>query len=504
MSALWEGVRSAFHRPETRHYRIVQTTIWLLIAFSVALLFVELAAAPAEPWASRLQRIDIAVLWFFGFELILRVMTFRPRGLSFYDTASLGRWKLHLTGRLRYCLRPLVLIDILTVAALVPALRGLRVLRLMRLFRTIRVFRYSNPFRGLERAFRDNTLLFAFAFSTLAVSVLIGGVSLYLIEADRNRNLDSLGDGMWWALVTLTTVGFGDISPVTTIGRLVGSVLMIAGMFNLALFAGIVGRTLLTSVFSMREEQFRMSGFIDHVVICGFDTGAAMLLDALRQELDADRAGLVIFAPGERPGDLPPEFMWVQGDPTKESELDKARITHAKAALVVAPRDVPPHHADATTIMTLFTLRSYLEGSALKTPRRRPLYLVAEILDAENVDHARTAGADEVIETTRLGFSLLAHAIKVPGTAAILSKVASTGANSLFVGKLPAGLTEATRFADVACEVKKAGGLLLGVRDPRSRVNLVNPDDEYLVDPSAHLIYLAEMPVLGPLEPQPI
>lgn len=497
MKALREGVRSAFHRPETAAYRWVQGAVWSLIALSALLLSLEIAVDPSSPWQPLLAAADRVVLWVFGVELILRVLSYRPPRLDFFQLSTAGRLRAHLLGRLRYCLSPLMLVDILTVAALVPALRGLRVLRLLRLLRTLPLFRYSNPFLGLERAFKENGLLFGFAFSIFGASVLLGGTSIFLIESRANPSVQSLGDGVWWAVVTLTTVGFGDITPITALGKIVGSVLMVAGMFNLALFAGIVGRTLLTSVLSIQEEQFRMSGYIDHIVVCGYGAGAHMLLDAVQCEFDPHTTGIVLFAPGDRPEDVPPELLWVKGDPTKESELDKARLTHARAVILVASRTTDTQHADANTILTAFTIRRYLGAEESAERRRTPLYIVAEILEEENVEHARKAGADEVIESNRLGFSLLAHAIAVPGTAAILSRVATSGANNIYVSKPPAELALPAPFERVAHEIKERGGLLLGLRDSKTKNDRMNPPDDFEVAAGMRLIYLAERPVLG-------
>ena len=124
---------------------------------------------------------------------------------------------------------------------------------------------------------------------------------------------------------------------------------------------------------------------------------------------------LILLSIGLFVVEVPHQFTWVSGDPTKESELDKVRLDHASAAIIVGSRDMIPQQADAITILTAFTIRRYLRQKDSHGHRVRPLYIVAEVLDAENVDHARTAGADEVIETNRLGFSLLAHAIVMPG-----------------------------------------------------------------------------------------
>ncbi len=497
-------VRAAFHRPDTRLYESVQWVVWVLIAASVALFLVDFSLGTSYPGKELINALDRVILWFFAAEISLRILSYRPPRLDFFSHSTTSKLGHHVIDRLLFCLQPLNLIDILTVAALVPALRGLRALRLLRLLRTVKVFRYSNPFNWLERSFRENTLLFGLAFSFLISAVLLGGISLFLVEGRSNPLLASTWDGIWWALVTLTTVGYGDITPITGLGRIVGGFMMLAGMFTLALFAGVVGNTLVKSILSIREEQFRMSGYINHVVLCGYEPGAEMLLQAILSEIDSEARPLVVFAEGERPSDLPPEFVWVSGDPTKESELDKARMSHAAAAILVGSRHVLPQNADAKTVLTAFTIRSYMRRRAKTETRIRPLYVVAEILDSENVEHAYAAGADEVIETRRLGFSLLAHAVTMPGTAELMSKVAASGANSLFVGAPPkSALAEGgVSFGELGRRLKQEKGILVvGLRN-KEQEDVLNPPDLYEITPGCQLIYLANSPVLKRL-PRP-
>jgi voltage-gated potassium channel len=327
--------------------------------------------------------------------------------------------------------------------------------------------------------------------------VTVGGLSFYLSERVINEDIRTLPDAMWWSIVTITTVGYGDLTPETGVGKVVAAVLMVSGMVTLALFAGIVGSSLMNTVLSMREETFRMSNTIDHVVICGYQPGARMLLDTLNEELDLDHHTVVVFAPYERPPDVPPEFRWIQGDPTKESELEKVRIAQASAVILVGARGELPQQADANTILTAFTLRRYMRGHATGPPRKAPLYVVAEILDAENVEHARTAGADEVIETTRMGFSLLAHAVEVHGTATILGELADVTGNSLFVGRVPDDIEEPMSFGSVSRQLKQRHGMLvLGLRKPDADRDLLNPEDDMAIERGDGVIYLARKPAL--------
>jgi len=492
MGRLLDGIWAAFHDPDTKLYQWVQGGIWTLIALSILLFGLEWAL-PDTTW---LHRIDYVVLGLFAIEIVLRVASFRPRAVDFFEHNWTTRLRLHITGRLLYCLHPLNLIDIVTVMALVPALRGLRALRLLRLLRTGRVFHYSNPFQGFIRAFRNNAVLYFFAFSLLLITVTLGGVSLFLVERETNPSMTSLADGMWWAIVTITTVGYGDITPKEPVGRVVAGFLMVGGMFFLALFAGIVGHTMLHAVLTIREEAFRMSSIIDHVVICGYEPGTRLLLDAITEEFDPEQRHVIIFAPGERPADVPPEFLWVSGDPSKESELDKVRLTHAAAVVIVGPRSLSPQHADAMTILVAFTVRSYMRKRPETESRKEPLYIVGEVLDSENVMHAKAAGVDEVIETTRLGFSLLAHATTQHGTAELMSQVARVGAHSLYVGRVDAVEGQMT-FAELRKVVKETtGALVIGVHDPATSEDVVNPPEDFRMPADGRVIYLAKKPVL--------
>jgi Trk K+ transport system NAD-binding subunit len=227
-----------------------------------------------------------------------------------------------------------------------------------------------------------------------------------------------------------------------------------------------------------------------------------MLAQALQKELDLHETRVVIFDDHERPRKLPPDFLWVQGDPSKESELDKVRLTHAAAVIVSGERDTTPQVADARTILITFTIRSYLDRHPEQVRnRRKPLYIVAEILDSENVDHALTAGADEVIETQKIGYSMIAHAVGFHGTATAMSRVLISGSHNVYVGVIPGNRTEPVPFGDLLVELQlsRYGGLVVGLRTKEGR-EIINPPKSYCLEPDSHLLYLAEKPLLEPPE----
>src|SRR5262249_37610459 len=114
----------------------------------------------------------------------------------------------------------------------------IRVLRLLRVFRILKLTHYlqeSSTLITVLRASRPKITVFLF---TVVVIVLIVGTLMYLVEGDEN-GFDSIPHGVYWAIVTLTTVGYGDITPHTVLGRIVASFLMIMGYGIIAVPTGI-------------------------------------------------------------------------------------------------------------------------------------------------------------------------------------------------------------------------------------------------------------------------
>jgi voltage-gated potassium channel len=130
--------------------------------------------------------------------------------------------------------------------ALIPSVRGIRLLRLLRLLRLIRAF--AGVYRGLAsiERFAAHRGLIGLFVAWLAVA-LISGTAFFLAESGVNEHVSSPLDALWWAIVTLTTVGYGDVFPVTPEGRLAGSALMIIGITLWAAITGTITSLLVTS-----------------------------------------------------------------------------------------------------------------------------------------------------------------------------------------------------------------------------------------------------------------
>ncbi|SFB83192.1 ion transporter [Pseudoalteromonas denitrificans] len=193
----------------------------------------------------------------------------------------------HLKMRFKYITSPLALIDLL---AILPSylmlfmsfdLRFLRVIRLMRVFK---LTRYSRAMQLLLQSFKEEASSLGAAFFIMAIVLILASCGIYLIEHDiQPDKFGSIPESMWWAMATLTTVGYGDVVPITPLGRFFGGVITVLSMGMVAIPTG-----LLASSFSEQLRK-RRTQFEDEVHAC-LEDGKLTLdeknkLERLRLEL---------------------------------------------------------------------------------------------------------------------------------------------------------------------------------------------------------------------------
>lgn len=156
--------------------------------------------------------------------------------------------ELELSGkRLRWARTPMALVDLIAVLpSFIPALFGvdmrfLRALRLFRFFRLLKVARYSRSLRRFRLVLREKKEELLLSFFVLMLCLLLSSSLMYYVERDAQREaFASIPHAMWWAVATLSTVGYGDIYPVTALGRILSAVIAILGIGLFGLPAGIL------------------------------------------------------------------------------------------------------------------------------------------------------------------------------------------------------------------------------------------------------------------------
>lgn len=120
------------------------------------------------------------------------------------------------------------------------SLVAIRALRLLRVFRILKLTRYIGESTNFGRALKRSRIKIAVFLSFVLVLCIILGTVMYLIEGDKDSGFSSIPRSVYWAIVTLTTVGYGDIAPVSSFGQLIASLIMILGYGIIAIPTGIV------------------------------------------------------------------------------------------------------------------------------------------------------------------------------------------------------------------------------------------------------------------------
>jgi voltage-gated potassium channel len=163
--------------------------------------------------------------------------------------------------RLDYVVTPMAMIDLL---AILPFFLGffiaddLIVLRLLRLIRAFKLTRYAHSMNILLSVLKYKATTFFSAFFILGIIIILTATGIHLIEGEvQPEAFGSIPKSLWWATVTLTTVGYGDVIPITATGKLLGGIIAISGITMAALPAGIMASGFSAEI-SRRRNRFQI------------------------------------------------------------------------------------------------------------------------------------------------------------------------------------------------------------------------------------------------------
>ena len=227
----------------------VDLMIMILILLNVIAVILE--SLPSwEQYSTSFQVFETFSIFIFTVEYLLRI----------WCCNLIKRYEHPVAGRLKFALTPMALIDLLTILPyylfmLVPYdMRTFRLLRMLRLLRLLKLGRYINSLRVLGNVLfvKKEELLITVFFGTLLL--ILSSTFMYFLENQyQPQAFSSIPAAMWWGVATLTTVGYGDIYPVTAVGKTLGAIIAVLGVGMFALPAGI-----LASGFAEEIEKLKI------------------------------------------------------------------------------------------------------------------------------------------------------------------------------------------------------------------------------------------------------
>ncbi|MEE8399276.1 MAG: ion channel [Desulfobacterales bacterium] len=189
----------------------------------------------------------------------------------------------------------------------------------------------------------------------------------------------SFGDALWWSVVTMTTVGYGDISPQTTGGRIVGFSVMLMGIG----FLGLLTATIASAFIEKRlleNKGMKPTKVTDHFIICGWNFRGNEIVTELRADAKSANTPIVIIADiAEKPVD-DPQIHFVRGEVNTDS-LERANTGKAQGVIILSDDQLDSYARDAKTILNTLTIKSLYPT----------LYACVELMESKNAEHCRMA-----------------------------------------------------------------------------------------------------------------
>lgn len=376
--------------------------------------------------------------------------------------------------------------------------------------------------------------LFKIIFGIIIVSI-IGAIAVLIFEVSRPDNLmftnqheswyERILETIWWAVITMTTVGYGDKVPITHGGRIVGILMAFSGVALVSIFTATISSVLVAR--KIKEGKGLQNLTVkNHILICGWNFNVEPLMFSLEM-FNADKKNTVVMINEMqedtindiilRHKDLNVKF--VRGDFGNETVLDRANAKFAKSAIIVpdATRGTISQ-ADEKTLLTVLTLKSI-------NPKIR---VFAHVLDQNNVGHIRRANVDDLILSDEFSSFLLASHVMMPGVPQFLEslmdfrkfhKIQPVQIPPEYIGKPAPELHDYFRsgqkaiFLGIVTEEKplEVGDILSGdysyldsfiewklkqagrTGQERQKVRvLINPADDYIIDKKDRALILAE------------
>ena len=264
----------------------------------------------------------------------------------------------------------------------------------------------------------------------LFITMILGGIILQWLETG---DISEGNNPFWWAIVTMTTVGYGDFSPETPEGRLFAVFIMFTGITLVSLLTASISSIFVAQ--KIREgkglEKLNIS---DHIILCGWNSNADKLINSIHQ-LNRNQRSLDLVLVNELTEEeitqLRSRFSkikihFVSGDFTQEETLQRAGVSSADTVIIIPNNlnnDNNTH--DEKTIFATLTIKS-IDAS---------IRVVAYLLDRENLTHLKRAEADEVVVSDDYSLNILASHIVDPGVPQLSSHLINANSDSRFLRK---------------------------------------------------------------------
>ncbi|MGR8930984.1 MAG: NAD-binding protein [Gammaproteobacteria bacterium] len=284
-----------------------------------------------------------------------------------------------LATKIEYIVSPYAIIDLL---AILPSYRPLRILRVFLIFRLFKLFRYSNSIKLFAEVLASKRYELLTLLIFTGFFLFIASVSVYIFEhQESGTDIHNLFDAFYWSIVTLATVGYGDITPHTAAGRMVAMILIFTSVGIVAFFTSILIAAFNEKMPELRENKMfaELEAYKNFIIICGFGRVGQEIANQLSKDgekfiiIDKDRFNVDIARKRK--------YLAILNDASRNDILTAAGINRGARSILCITGD------DVVNVYITLTSR-YLN---------KDIHIISRANRHENVDKLYQAGANNVI-----------------------------------------------------------------------------------------------------------
>jgi len=245
----FEIIEPSKKRNDISHY--FDLFIMSLILLNVAAMIFASEKEFGDRYSVEFYYFEVVSVIVFTIEYVLRVWT----------CVENRKYKKAFTGRIRFILSPMALVDLLAILPFyLPFvgidLRFLRILRVFRIFRLLKMARYSNAFSMITKVLKDKKEELLVTLMFIIIFLIILSTLMYYAERDAQPEaFASIPRAIWWGVVTMTTVGYGDVYPITLTGKILGGIVTLLGIGLIALPSGILASGYTEQIQKKKSEK---------------------------------------------------------------------------------------------------------------------------------------------------------------------------------------------------------------------------------------------------------
>ncbi|CAM3869628.1 potassium channel family protein [Cytobacillus oceanisediminis] len=306
----------------------------------------------------------------------------------------------------------------------------------------------------------------------LSVILFYGGI-IHIIEP---KTFPTFFDGIWWAVVTASTVGFGDFVPETVFGRVVGIALILTGAGFLSTYFISLATAAVTMQNDFLEGKVEYKGK-NHIIMIGWNERSREIVNTLGG--DGMKHSITLIDETLKTNPVPHNNVhFIRGRSNRDDVLIKANIYEAKKVIITSDQNKDELHADMNSILTLLAIKGL----------NREVQCIVEILTSEQAANAKRAGADEIVQTNVLTSFVMINSISSQElVTSFLDLLGQLDKRKLTFQPASEEIANKT-FAELSAELMKDGILLLGVK--RGEETLVNPPQPFKILQQDQLIVI--------------